>query len=97
MRIVISNVIQIFEPTQKIVDYCKSQLVVKNPEYNKKIQMGFFTGKTPRLIHLYSIEQVGLEKCVCLPIGCFDDIYKLYPDRSLYTDYSVSVKRNIQS
>lgn len=97
MRIIISNVIQIFEPTQKIVDYCKSQLVVKNPEYNKKIQMGFFTGKTPRLIHLYSIEQVGLEKCVCLPIGCFDDIYKLYPDRSLYTDYSVSVKRNIQS
>ena len=97
MKIIISNVIQIFEPTQKIVDYCKSQLTVKNPEYNKKVQMGFFTGKTPRFIHLYSVEQIGLEKCVCLPIGCFDDIFKLYPDKSLYTDYSVSVKRNISS
>ena len=93
MEIIVSNIIQIKEPTKEIKEYCKKELIVKNPDYSKKVQMGFFVGKTPRVIHLFDYDNNN----VYLPIGCFEDIYKMYPDTSLYSDYSVTVKRNIKS
>lgn len=93
MEIIISNIIQIKNPTQEIKDYCKKELIIKNPEYSKKVQMGFWTGKTPKVIHLFDYDKDN----IYLPIGCFDDIYNMYPDTSLYTDYSVKVERKIES
>lgn len=93
MKIIISNLIHIKEPTNEILNYCKNKLTFKNPDYAKKIQLGVWLGKTPKYIKLYDVD----EKCVYLPIGCFDDIWKLYPDKSLYVDYSVTDKRNIFS
>ena len=93
MEITISNIIEISNPTEQVLDYCRKQLIVKNPEFNKKVQMGFFVGKTPRYIHLY--DRVG--DSVYLPIGCFKDIWNMYPDKTLYHDYSSVVKRNIKS
>lgn len=93
MEIILSNIIQIKEPTEEIKKYCKEKLTIKNPDYSKKIQMGFWVGKTPRYIKLYDVYNSD----IYLPIGCFMDIFKMYPDTSLYHDYSVKVKRNIKS
>ena len=93
MEVIISNIIEITEPTKNILDYCKDKLTIKNPEFSKKVQMGFFVGKTPRYIHLYD----KIDNKLYLPIGCFKDIWNMYPDKSLYHDYSSVVKRSIES
>lgn len=93
MKIIISNIIEIDKPTKEILNYCKTKLTVKNPDYSKKVQMGFFVGKTPRYIRLYDIDNDH----VYLPIGCFSDIFNMYPNKSLYSDYSSIVKRKIES
>lgn len=98
MQIIISNIIEVYEPTKEVVDYCFKELVVKNPEYSKKVQMGFFLGKTPKDIHLFSGDfYPDGTKTLYLPIGCINDLLKMYPDKSLYTDYSVKVPRKIKS
>lgn len=93
MKIIISNIIQVNEPTDKIKEYCKKELTIKNPEYAKKQQMGFWCGDTKKYIYLYDYD----EDNIYLPIGCFNDLYEMYPDTSLYSDYSVSKKRKIKS
>lgn len=93
MEIIISNIIQVNEPTPNVVKYCKDKLTVKNPDFSKKVQMGFWTGKTPRYIKLYDVD----EHNIYLPIGCFKDLWNMYPDKSLYSDYSSVVKRTIKS
>lgn len=76
MNVIISNKIKIIDPTKKIVDYCKSNLVLDNPEYAKKKRMGVWLGHTPSRIWLY--EKIGDE--YSLPFGCINDIYALEPD-----------------
>ena len=36
MKVIISNEITITEPTQEIMDWCKRELVLPNPDYEKK-------------------------------------------------------------
>lgn len=93
MKIIISNIIQIYEPSEKIIQYCKKVLTINNPEYAKKKQMGFYLMKTPKHIKLYDYDGQN----IYLPIGCFNDLYAMYPDSSLYSDFSVSKKRKIES
>lgn len=93
MQIIISNIIEINEPTDKIKDYCRRELTIPNPEYNKKRQMGFWVGKCPKDLKLYDYDNDN----IYLPIGCFSDIWEMYPDKSLYKDYSVKVERKIKS
>lgn len=93
MDIIISNIIKVHEPTKEILEYCKDKLTIKNPEYSKKIQMGFFVGGTPRYIHLFD----KINNDLYLPIGCFNDLWNMYPDKSLYSDFSSVVKRTIKS
>lgn len=93
MKITISNIIRIEEPTKEIIDYCKKELTFNNPDYIKKQRMGFWTGKTPKKISLYDI----YENDIYLPIGCFDDIWKIHPISKDYKDYSVTKKANITS
>lgn len=93
MRITLSNIIQIEEPTKEILNYCKKQLTFNNPDYIKKQRMGFWIGKTPKTIKLYDC----YNDCIYLPIGCFEDVWKLHPIKDDYKDYSITKKRNIKS
>ena len=93
MEIILSNIIQIKNPTENILNYCKQSLNFKNPDFAKKQRMGFWLGKTPKYIKLYDYDS----ESIYLPIGCFEDIYKMYPDKSLYRDFGVVVERNLQS
>ena len=70
MKVTISNEITITEPTQEILDWCKRELVLPNPEYAKKERMGLWVGNTPRTLSLYKING----NSVIIPIGAFKHI-----------------------
>lgn len=53
MRAIVSNKIVIENPTKELVRWCKDNLVIPNPDYYKKQQMGKWTGNTPQYIYLY--------------------------------------------
>ncbi len=64
------------EPSFSIVlDWCKKELVLANPEYVKKSRMGFWLGNTPKTISLYEIDGDDL----VLPYGCLNNIFRLSP------------------
>lgn len=67
MKVIVSNEITIIEPTQEILDWCKRELVLPNPDYAKKERMGLWVGNTPRTLNLYKING----NSVILPIGAF--------------------------
>ena len=67
MKVTISNEITITDATQEILDWCKRELVLPNPEYAKKERMGLWVGNTPRTLSLYKING----NSVILPVGAF--------------------------
>ena len=50
MKIIISNIIEIINPTEEMLDFVKNNYVYNNPSYDKKRRMGFYLGKTPKTI-----------------------------------------------
>lgn len=70
MKVIISNEITITEPTQEIMDWCKRELVLPNPDYEKKERMGLWVGNTPRTLSLYKVNG----NSVILPIGALKHI-----------------------
>ena len=56
MRIEISNTINIQDPSPAVKAWCKENLILPNPEYAKKLQMGLWVGKTPPNISLYETD-----------------------------------------
>lgn len=93
MKVLLSNIIEIQEPTKEILDYCKKELTFSNPDYIKKQRLGFWLGKTPKTISLYDY----YENNIYLPIGCFNDIWEIHPYKEDYTDYTTTKKANIKS
>lgn len=93
MKIILTNIIEIISPSKEILDYCKKELTMKNPDYDKKKRMGFYTGGITKTIKLFNEYNGNLY----LPIGCFEDIWKIHPKKEDYTDYSVTKKRDIKS
>lgn len=93
MKINLTNIIEIQEPTKEILDYCKKELTFSNPDYIKKQRMGFWCGKTPKTISLYDYYQDN----IYLPIGCFDDIWNIHPYKEDYVDYTTTKKADIKS
>ena len=93
MKIILSNLIEIQEPTKEVFDYCKKELTFNNPDYIKKQRMGLWCGKTPKAISLYDYYQDN----IYLPIGCFNDIWEIHPYKEDYIDYTTTKKANIKS
>ena len=84
MKIVLTNCIEITDPTEEVIKYCKKQLVFKNPEMEKRKRMGFWVYGMDREIKLYD-EYMGK---LYLPIGAMDDLFKIHPYTKDYTDYT---------
>ena len=68
--VLISNQIRVTDPTATLRKWCKDHLVIKNPEYSKKVRMGFWVGDTPEKIYLYE-ERDGT---LYLPYGCLERV-----------------------
>ena len=80
MRIRIGARIIVEDPTAEIKGWCRDHLILDNPEFHKKEQMGKWTGDTPAKLYLY--ETMGNE--VWLPFGCLKDIWTMYPVKADY-------------
>ncbi|HCJ37863.1 MAG TPA: DNA or RNA helicase of superfamily II [Erysipelotrichaceae bacterium] len=80
MNIIIDNNVIIKNPDDKIIKYCKDNLILPNPDFYKKQRMGKWTGNTPSEIWLY--ERNGND--LWIPFGCLGDLWRMYPDKALY-------------
>ena len=70
MKVVISNEITITEPAQEILDWCRKELVISNPDYEKKERLGLWLGNTPKTLSLYKRNGNSL----ILPVGALEYI-----------------------
>lgn len=93
MKIIISNCIEIKEPTRDIKDFCKKKLTYKNTQYDRMKNMNFYVGGMQKEIRLYS----EYNNSLYLPIGFFNTLYNYHPVASDYVDYSITKKANIDS
>jgi len=70
MRTTISNMIRVEDPSPELKQYVKDQLELPNPDYVKKERMGFWTGRTPKVLRLYEWNGNAL----VLPFGLIRDL-----------------------
>lgn len=80
MKIIINSQITIKNPSKEIKDYCKNNLVIKNPEVQKKQIMGFWTGNIPKTLKMFLINDGDY----ILPIGEIDNVWRLHPIKKDY-------------
>lgn len=73
MNTIISSEIEITDPTKEVTKWCEDNLVYKNPEYYKKLRLGFWLGSTPKNIYNYSSNRGKL----ILPFGTLKRIWNL--------------------
>ncbi len=95
MKIILSNCIEIQQPIKEIVDFCKKELTFKNPDVEKKKRMGFYAYGIPKEIKLYNEYNGNFY----VPMGFFETLYKFFPYKEYYIDYTtnkiVDIKSNI--
>ena len=83
MQIVVSNNIRIKNPSNEILSWCNQHLKLNNPEYAKKVRMGFWTGNTPKFLYLYEVH--GDE--IILPYGTLKQIQPLIKNSVVSSDF----------
>lgn len=93
MRIIVSNIIEIQNPSQIVLKWVKETLTIKNPEYSKKVRLGFWTGNTPKFIKLYDC----YSDKVYIPVGCLENIKILLTNEDTIYDVRSEVSANIKS
>ena len=90
MRILVSNKIKIENYTDEVLDYCRSSLVLDNPEYYKKQAQGRWLGNTQKQFVLY--ERNG--KDLLLPFGCLKDLMNIFGNKCEFRLY-IAPQRHI--
>lgn len=70
MRVSIGATIKIENPIPSLVEWCKENLILPNPDYAKKVRMSLWTGNTPKTLSLYETRGNTL----ILPFGVLRDI-----------------------
>ena len=83
MIVTVSNNIRIKHPSKEILSWCQAHLKLPNPEYAKKVRMGFYVGPTPKFLYLY--ETHGDE--IILPYGTFKQIRPMIQDALIQSDF----------
>lgn len=73
MFIEIGSQLKITNPSPALMVWCKENLELVNPEYQKKVRMHLWTGNTPKKLFLYSMK----ENTLTLPFGCLRSILGL--------------------
>ena len=88
MSVTVSNVITIDNPSRELLSWCTQNLRIRNPEYDKKVRMHFWVGKTPEWLYLYEIHGEQL----VLPFGTFRNIIPMIDVNDIKMDFPVSEK-----
>lgn len=92
MKIQISNEITIIEPTDDIREWIYNTLKVANPEYQKKLQLGLWIGRTPKELKLYRISGNN----IIIPYGAYKSLYNTFPYlRDIVTSVDLSANKRV--
>ena len=83
MIVTVSNNIRIKNPSKEILSWCNQHLKLNNPEYAKKVRMGFWVGDTPKYLFLYEVH--GDE--IILPYGTLKQIQPMIKDSIVTSDF----------
>lgn len=84
MEIIIDNILRIKDPSKEILQYCKKELEINNPQFIQSQRLGFSTYKIPRKLYWYEVR--GND--IIMPFGCLRKIYSLHPYKN---DYKVLI------
>lgn len=87
MVVTVSNNIIIENPTSEIIQWCKQNLKLDNPEYIRKSRMGFWLGKTPKYLYLYEVHGDTL----VLPYGTLSDVVSMLGDNPIKNDFKQAI------
>ena len=80
MKIIIDNKLRIIEPNKEIINFCKQNLQIDNPQFLQNQRLGFSNYKIPTKLVWY--EKRGND--YILPFGCLKNIYKIHPVKEDY-------------
>ena len=83
MIVTIGNNIRIKNPSKEILSWCNRHLTLNNPDYAKKVRMGFWVGDTPKYLSLYEVH--GDE--ILLPYGTLKQIQLLIKDSVIRSEF----------
>ena len=60
MQVTVGSEIRIQDPSKHLQDWCRENLVIRNPEYQNRARRGLWLGKTPEYLWLYRIDGADL-------------------------------------
>lgn len=60
MQVTVGSEIRIQDPSKPLQDWCRENLVIRNPEYQNRARRGLWLGKTPEYLWLYRIDGADL-------------------------------------
>lgn len=86
MEVLISNNIRVNDPTPELRNWVKSNLIIRNPEYAKKMKLGFSTRGIPEKLYLYEMDGTSL----ILPFGVLRNIFDIINNGAIFTDFPKS-------
>lgn len=84
MQITVSSTITVEHPSSELVQWCKNNLIISNPEYAKKLRMHFWLGNTPKDLYLYETHGEAL----ILPYGVLRDILPMISSAKAYRAFT---------
>ena len=93
MKITLSNIITIENPTKEVMEYCVKKLSYPNPQYARVKALGYSVYKVPKDIKLYNIYGGNLY----VPYGFFEDLWKIHPVTNDYIDYTTTRRGSFKS
>ena len=91
MKVIVSNIIQIENPSENIIKWAKTNLTFKNPEYSQKVKLGLWTGGTPKYLTLYNI----VDNNLYLPVGCYEDLVNTFGMKEPALNYDLRSEVNV--
>lgn len=83
MQVNIGSTLTVTHPTPGLIEWCKKNLVVTNPDYSKKARMHLWTGNTPRTLNLYETRGNDL----VMPFGVLRSILSLLDGAEVRTAF----------
>lgn len=84
MQVTLSSTITVENPSEELVQWCKQNLKLKNPDYSNKVRMHKWVGDTPEYLYLY--EKHG--NSLILPFGTLKDIIPMISGCEFRRDFA---------
>lgn len=83
MQVTVGSTITVENPSEELIQWCKANLTLRNPDYIKKVRMHFWVGDTPEMLSLYEVRGNSL----VLPFGTLKTVFPMLGDGKKYKDF----------